>query len=259
MNHKSLVSVIMPAYNAAQFIAESIKSVQQQNYPHWELIVIDDASRDESTAIVREFMAGDDRIKLHVLPTNQGAGFARNIGIKAATGDFISFLDADDLWKPHKLEKQLELMAHENVEVCYASYELMDEEGKGLNTQIKALKELSFNKLRKANYIGNLTGIYNAQALGKIYCPLIRKRQDWGLWLLAMQKAGIAKGIQEPLASYRERKSSISRNKFEMLKYNYRVYKKVLKYSSLKSLFWMLLFLWEQLFIKQKQKVKLEQ
>ena len=258
MKKKPLVSVIMPAFNAADFIAESISSVQQQTYSSWELIVIDDASNDGTTEVVEEIRAADARIKLHELPTNQGAGFARNIGIKAATGDFICFLDADDLWKPLKLEREINIMEKENVKVCYSSYELMNEEGISLKKQVKALEKLTFNKLKRANYIGNLTGMYNARDLGKIYCPLIRKRQDWGLWLLAVKKAGVAKGIEEPLAIYRERKGSISHNKVEMLQYNYQVYRKVLKYSSLKSLFWMVLFLWEQLFIKQKQKVALK-
>lgn len=257
MDKKALVSVIMPAYNAAGFIAESIRSVQQQTFKDWELLVIDDASTDETSNVVEELKAEDPRIKLHILPTNQGAGFSRNIGIKAATGDYISFLDADDLWKPHKLETQLGVMTTENVQVCFSSYELINEQGKSLQKQIKALQFLSFEKLKKANYIGNLTGMYNASKLGKIYCPLIRKRQDWGLWLLAVEKAGFAKGIQEPLAVYRERENSISGNKIEMLQYNYRVYREVLEYSSLKSLFWMLLFLKEQLFIKQRQKVDL--
>lgn len=258
MNKKALVSVIMPAYNASGYIAESIRSVQQQSFEDWELLVIDDASKDGTSEIVEALRAKDSRIKLHVLPTNQGAGFSRNIGIKAATGDYISFLDADDLWKPHKIQTQLDLMKNENVQVCFSSYELIDEWGKSLQKQIKALQFLPFKKLKKANYIGNLTGMYNASELGKIFCPLIRKRQDWGLWLLAVEKAGFAKGIQEPLAVYRERENSISGNKIEMLQYNYRVYREVLEYSSVKSLFWMLLFLWEQLLIKQRQKVDLK-
>ncbi|NJW51997.1 glycosyltransferase family 2 protein [Salinimicrobium oceani] len=257
MKQASLVSVIMPAYNAASFIAESIRSVQGQTYNNWELLVIDDASTDNTSLIVQSFSKADDRIKLHTLPTNQGAGFARNIGIKAATGSFICFLDADDLWKPFKLETQIHLMQQEQVEVCYSSYELINEEGKRLNRQIKALRELSFSKLKKANYIGNLTGIYNAEKIGKIYCPLIRKRQDWGLWLLAVEKAGVAVGIEVPLAVYRERRNSISGNKFEMLKYNYRVYRKVLGYTPQKSLFWMVLFLWEQLSVKRRQRTAL--
>ena len=258
MINQALVSVIMPAHNAAGFIAESIRSVQQQTYFNWELLVIDDASRDGTSQIVEQLKAEDPRIKLHILPTNQGAGFSRNIGIKAATGKYISFLDADDLWKPHRLERQLRVMQQENVQVCFSSYELIDEEGNHLQKQIKALKFLPFKKLKKANYIGNLTGMYNASKLGKIYCPLIRKRQDWGLWLQAVEKAGFAKGIQEPLAVYRVRRNSISGNKMEMLQYNYLVYREVLEYSAPKSLFWMGLFLWEQLLVKPRQKVDLK-
>lgn len=258
MSNKSLVSVIMPAYNAAGFIAESIRSVQQQTHKDWELLVIDDASKDGTSDVVEGLRINDERIKLHMLPTNQGAGFARNIGIKAATGDYISFLDADDLWKPQKLEKQLRVMTQEKEKVCFSSYELMGEDGHSLGKQIKALEHLSFDKLKKANYIGNLTGIYSVKELDKIYCPLIRKRQDWGLWLLAIKEAGGARGIQEPLAKYRERRGSISGNKVEMLQYNYRVYRKVLGYPVLKSLFWMVLFLWEQLFVKPRQKVALD-
>lgn len=258
MNNNALVSIVMPAYNAAAFISESIRSVLDQTYENWELLVIDDASQDETLDIVKEFIQTDSRIRLHPLPANQGAGFARNIGIKASEGAFICFLDADDLWEPEKLQVQLDFMEQHNAQVCYASYRLIDEEGRSLGKMIKALEILPFSKLLKANYVGNLTGIYNVEKLGKIYCPLIRKRQDWGLWLLAVKKAGKAKGIEQPLARYRVRKHSISGNKWEMLGYNYKIYRKVLKFSSLKSGFWMVLFLWEQFFVKSRQKVALK-
>lgn len=258
MQKTSLVSVVMPAHDAEAYISESIRSVQQQTHQNWELLVIDDASRDNTVKVVEKFQAGDDRIKLYPLPANQGAGFARNIGIKASEGNFIAFLDADDLWKPEKLETQLDFMERNQVKVCYSSYDLIDEEGSSLGKKVNALEELPFSKLLKANYIGNLTGMYNASALGKIYCPLIRKRQDWGLWLLAVQKAGGAAGITKALASYRERRNSISQNKWEMLGYNYQVYHKVMGFPAVKSGFWMLLFLWEHFLVKSRQKVSLE-
>ena len=257
MKSSPLVSVVMPAYDAAGFISESISSVINQTYENWELLVIDDASGDDTPALVERLMEEDERIRLHSLPANQGAGFARNIGIKASEGEFIAFLDADDLWKPQKLQKQLSFMEKEAAAVCYSSYELIDEKGQSLNRMIKAKKFLSFQKLLRANYVGNLTGIYNAKKLGKIYCPLIRKRQDWGLWLLALQKAGGAKGISEPLAAYRVRKNSISGNKWEMLQYNYKVYRKVLGFSAFKSSFWILQFLLEQFLVKSRQNVSL--
>lgn len=258
MTEHPLVSVVMPAHNAAGFISESISSIQKQTYENWELLVIDDASHDNTSQLVEEFMAGDQRIKLHSLPANQGAGFARNIGIKASKGAYISFLDADDLWLPQKLQIQLQFMEDQKVEVCYTSYELIDEKGRSKGEKIEALENLPFNKLLKANYIGNLTGIYDAERLGKIYCPLIRKRQDWGLWLLAVKKAGTAKGIKEPLAQYRLRKHSISGNKWEMLGYNFKVYREVLKLSAVKSSYRMILFLFEQLFVKSRQRMALK-
>ena len=258
MTNDSLVSIIMPAYNAEEFISESILSVRKQSHQNWELLVIDDASYDQTAEIVNALEAEDERIKLHKLPANQGAGFARNIGIKASKGNFIAFLDADDLWEEQKLEVQLRVMTGENAKVCFSTYDLINEEGRPLSKKVKALKKLTFQRLLKANYIGNLTGIYNAEALGKIYCPLIRKRQDWGLWLLALQKAGAATGIQESLAQYRVRKGSISANKFEMMKYNYLVYREILGFSAAKSAFYMAGFLWEQFLVKNKRTIPSE-
>lgn len=258
MKNSPLISVVMPAYNAEEFIAESIASVQAQNYENWELLIIDDHSTDNTAFISADWQKRDSRIKLIRLTTNQGAGFVRNIGIKAAEGEYISFLDADDIWKPHKLQAQVEFMIKNKISVSYSSYELMDEQGNSLNRMVLAIKELSFTKMLKANYIGNLTGMYHVKNLGKMYCPPIRKRQDWAMWLNAVRKAGIAKGIQEPLAIYRIRKHSISGNKWELLSYNYQVYREVLGFSAVKSGIFFIKFLWEQFLVKPKQTLVLK-
>lgn len=250
MNNSPLVSIVMPAFNAADFIAESINSVQNQTYDNWELLIIDDGSTDETATVVDQFQMLDSRIRNIPLPVNQGAGFARNIGIKASEGEFISFLDADDLWKSHKLKTQLDFMLMNKILVSYSSYELIDEQGKRKHKMVKALDGLSTEKLLRANYIGNLTGMYRAGKMGKIYCPPIRKRQDWAMWINAVRKAGKAKGIQEVLAFYRVREDSISGNKWEMLGYNFTVFRKVLGYSFIKSSLSFILFLFEQFFIK---------
>lgn len=257
MTNFPLVSVIMPAYNSAEFIEASVKSVLDQNYTNWELLVVDDASTDDTPNILQKFSEREKRIRLIRNESNQGPGISRNKGIKAAQGDFIAFLDADDLWKPEKLEKQLKFMQENQVEVCYSSYERIDENGERRKEVIQALPFLKYEKLLKSNYVGNLTGIYNCRRLGKIYGPQIRKRQDWGLWLNAVKKADTARSIKEPLAFYRLRKSSISGNKLEMLRYNFNIYNKVLGFSFLKSLKWLLIFLREHFFIKRKQLKKL--
>jgi teichuronic acid biosynthesis glycosyltransferase TuaG len=253
MKTSPLVSVVTPVYNAALFLEETIQSVLNQTYPHWELILVDDFSTDASFEIANTYCLKDSRIKCFQLSENQGAGIARNLGIKEATGTFIAFLDADDLWFPEKLQKQLDFMIKNNCNICYSSYQLMNEDGSLQPKLIEALPQLTFKKLLKSNYIGNLTGIYNAAALGKIYAPIIRKRQDWALWLNAIKIEKKAMGIKESLAYYRVRKESISKNKPGLLKYNYAVYNKVLGFSSLKSYYLMTVFLWEHFFVKSRQ------
>lgn len=253
MTSSPLVSVVTPVYNSALFLEKTILSVINQTYPHWELILVDDCSTDASFEIAKAYSEKDSRIKPFQLKQNQGAGVSRNFGIKEALGSYIAFLDADDLWTPEKLQKQLDFMTKNNCTICYSSYQLMNEDGSLQPKIIEALPKLTFKKLLKSNYIGNLTGIYNAAALGKIYAPVIRKRQDWALWLSALKLENKAMGIQEPLAFYRVRKNSISKNKTSLLKYNFAVYNKVLGYNTLKSIFMMSAFLWEHFFVKSNQ------
>ena len=253
MINNGLVSVIMPAYNAETFIADSIRSVINQTYQHWELLIIDDHSTDATRKIIRKFYEEDSRIRLLENSSNFGTHHTRNKGIKAAQGEFIAFLDADDLWKPEKLAKQLKKLSSKNLSACFSSYDLISEDGQNLHKKVQALPVLHYEKLLKANYVGNLTGIYNAKVLGKIYCPEIAKRQDWALWLEVIRQGGPMDGIQESLAFYRNRKDSISTNKLEMLRYNFKVYHEVLGYDLFSSLWKMLIFLNEQFFVKSKQ------
>lgn len=254
---KPLVSVIMPAFNAAGFIEAAVNSVISQSYSSWELFIIDDASSDKTLSIIKTLSKADPRITILRNKENCGADVSRNKGIKAAQGDYMAFLDADDLWKPGKLEIQLEIMQQQAVAVCFSSYEQIDEQGNPRHVIIEALPVLNYKKLLKSNYLGNLTGIYDVRKIGKIYAPNIRKRQDWALWLRAIKKGGPAIGVQQPLAEYRIRKDSISRNKFKMIGYNFSIYHKVLKFSFLKSSWWLLIFLKEHFFVKSKQKKRL--
>ncbi|PIY11631.1 MAG: glycosyl transferase [Flavobacteriaceae bacterium CG_4_10_14_3_um_filter_33_47] len=256
MNTVTTVSIITPMYNSENFISETIHSVLNQTFSDWELILIDDKSIDSTLEIVAPMIEKHSNIKLFKNQTNQGAAISRNIGITEANGKFIAFLDADDVWNPEKLERQITFMKAKNCDVSFSSYQLINEQGNPLNKTIKALPQLSYQKLLKSNYIGNLTGIYHAEALGKITTPNLRKRQDWLLWLSAIKTSGKqALGIQESLAYYRVRKQALSSNKINLLKHNYLVYKNGLGFSTLKSVFYMLVFLYEHFFIKSKQTV----
>lgn len=252
-----LVSVITPTYNAELFISATIDSVRAQTYSNWELVIVDDASKDTTVDILKKYAAADDRIKFFVLETNSGAAIARNTAIENASGNYIAFLDADDLWMPEKLSKQITFMQEKDIQVCFSSYELMDEAGESLGKMVKALPKVDFSKMLKSNYVGNLTGIYNAETLGKVYMPNIRKRQDWALWLTLIKKVGSAYSIEEPLAKYRLRENSISSNKLNLLKYNYTIYRKALKFGAFKSSLYLIRFLIEHFFIKPQQTVQL--
>lgn len=248
-----MVSVIMPAYNSAEFIGEAITSVLEQTYNHWELLIVDDASVDHTHNIAREFEKKDARIRLSSNKLNYGAGAARNKGIEAARGSFIAFLDADDLWLPEKLETQVNFLLENELEMTFSSYYLISEDGEDLNKFVEALPVLTYQKLLKSNYVGNLTGIYNVERTGKVYAPLLRKRQDWGLWLNLLSRTGETKSINLPLAKYRIRKNSLSQNKAALIKYNFRIYREFLGFSYLKSCRYMSMFLWEHFNVKNRQ------
>lgn len=248
-----LVSIITPLYNAAAYISETIQSIQNQTYSNWEHIIVDDASTDNSVGIATEFAVADPRIHMESLAENKGAAYSRNRATVLAKGDFIAFLDADDLWHPEKLEQQLRFMSEHNCAVSYTSYLQIDESGNTLNKRILALPVLDYKRQILNNYVGNLTGMYNVRKLGKIEAPAIRKRQDWAVWLEAIKRSGApAKGLQQDLAYYRVTAHSMSSNKWKLVAYNYLFYKEYLGFSSLRSLLYLGRFFVEYFFIRPR-------
>ena len=223
----SLVSIITPNFNSEAFISQTILSVLNQTYKNWEMLIVDDLSTDKSIEIIKTFIDKDSRIKLHLLKENSGAAIARNKAISLANGDYIAFLDSDDLWLPKKLEHQLNFMFHNRYALTYTSYEIINENGVLINKTINCKSKLDYNRMLYSNEIGCLTAIYDKNLLGKIYMPEIRKRQDYGLWLNILKSEKFAYGLSETLAQYRDRSKSISNNKIEMLKWNWNLYKNV--------------------------------
>lgn len=247
-----LVSIITPTYNAEKFVAQTIESVLRQTHQNWELILVDDCSSDTTFDILQVFANQDSRIKIFQLERNSGPGVARNFAIQQAQGNYIAFLDADDLWKPQKLAKQLQFMEEENLPMTFSFYEQMDEEGNSLHKQITAPLEVSYNQLFYCNWIGNLTGIYSVDFFGKIPISSIKKRQDWILWLTLVQKIKTVKPVPESLAFYRVRKDSVSSSKVKLIQYNYAIYRDFHENHPLKAAFNTVLFLVHQLLIKPR-------
>lgn len=229
-----LVSIITPSYNSAEFIADTIDSILAQTYTNWELLVTDDCSTDDSQAIVRRYAERDGRIRLFSLEKNSGAAVARNRSIREARGRFIAFCDSDDRWYPEKLERQLRFMREKDCALSYTSYMVCDERDRTLGIVV-CTHRVSFASLKRDDGIGCLTAVYDTEKVGKVYLPDLRKRQDWGLWLCIMSRCRVAYGMKEPLAYYRIRSDSISRNKMSLVRFNISVYETVLQYSRIRA------------------------
>ena len=234
---ESLVSIITPTYNCGCFIAETIESVLKQTYKNWELLIVDDCSTDNTSQIVKYYVEKDSRIKYFKLTENMGAAITRNIAMEYAQGEFIAFLDSDDLWDERKLELQIKFMNENSYNFTCTQYEQIDESGKCLNNVIKTKKKTNYNGVLLTCPIGNSTVIYNAKILGKFEVPDIRKRNDDALWLQILKKEKYIYGLDTTLMKYRIRENSISSNKISLIKYHWILYREIEHLSIIRSAF----------------------
>ncbi|MEN7550923.1 glycosyltransferase family 2 protein [Rapidithrix thailandica] len=222
--YPELVSIITPVYNTSPYLSATVESVIRQTYAHWEMIIIDDGSEDQSAAIAHHYSKQDERIRVVSLGKNYGAGVARNAGIKEAKGRYIAFIDSDDIWLPAKLEKQLRFMRDTQAELVHTAYNLIAENGSSLCKHYCPPSKVTYQDMLKTDYIGCSTAIYDTQRIGKVYMPEIRKRQDYGLWLRMMQDIKYAYGLPEQLVLYRIRKGSLSHNKWRLVQVQWDFY-----------------------------------
>lgn len=242
---KALVSVIMPTFNASRFLADSIESILGQTYEELELLITDDGSTDALTLqILKDFSQKDSRVKVEYLQGNSGSPYARNQSIQRAKGRYIAFCDSDDRWMPEKLERQIRFMTEKDCALCYSSYIVCDDNDEETGIFI-APERITFNMMKHDDKIGCLTAIYDAEKMGqKYYLPLMRKRNDWGLFLAILRDCRVSYGISEPLAWYRQRANSLSSNKLSLVAYNIQTYVAVLGYPRWKAvLYFFFIFL----------------
>jgi teichuronic acid biosynthesis glycosyltransferase TuaG len=234
---KGLVSVITPTYNCAEFIGKTIESVRSQTYEYWEMIIVDDCSTDNTEMVVKNFTAMDKRIKYFRLASNSGAAVARTTAMKIASGEYMAFIDSDDIWYENKLEKQIRFMKRNNVFFTCTSYEQIDESGKLLNKVIKSIPRTSYNRLLLDCPVGNSSVMYNVEKMGKFCVPNILKRNDDALWLQMLKKEKYIYGIKDVLMKYRIRQNSISSNKLKVIKYHWILYREIEGLGIIRSLF----------------------
>lgn len=219
------VSVVTPAYNASEYIESTIESVREQTYPDWEMIVVDDGSQDDTKSRVAGTAAKDDRIKLIECNKNEGPGPARNRAMIQAGGKYVAFLDADDLWHPEKLERQLDFMAQSGAYFSYTAYQMLSNQNHQIQSIVPARARTSYADLLKNTNIGCLTVMIDMQKVDDLRMPNIPVRQPLVLWLKLLRTYGPANGLNEILASYRVREGSISRNKRRAALGVWRVYR----------------------------------
>lgn len=232
---KDLVSIITPTYNCAKFIGATIESVLNQTYQNFEMIIVDDASKDNTEEVVKSFK--DKRIKYIRLSKNSGPAVARNRAMEEARGKYMAFLDSDDLWKREKLEKQINFIKKNKYKIICSDYEQIDEEGNKLNKIIPCKKKVNYNGILLSCPVGNSTVFYDVSKLGKFKVPNIRKRNDDALWLQILKKEEYMYGQKEVLMEYRIRQNSVSSNKLSLIKYHWQLYREIEHLSVIRSVF----------------------
>jgi len=237
-----LVSVIMPMHNSSCFLREAIESVQAQTYTNWELLIIDDASTDNSVEIAQEYADKDARIRvLHNTNHIKMPSAPRNTGVVAAKGRYIAFLDSDDVWFPQKLEQQLPLFGDDLTAIVYANYEKMDEKSNRANRVVTAPSQSTYKSLLQGNVIGNLTAIYDTKLVGKINIQDIH-HEDYVMWLSILKKGYIAQNTDTTLAAYRVSSQSVSSNKLKVTSWQWNIYRNVEHLSLLQSAYYFVFY-----------------
>lgn len=254
-----VVSIVMPAYNAESTIRDSIDSVFRQSYPHWELIVVDDGSTDNTPGIVFEYLA-DSRVKILNTTGRCGPAGARNTALKIASGKFVAFLDSDDMWADEKLFRQIMFMNEHDCKFSFTAYRKIDTDGAVGASVISVPPRVSYYDLLKTNTIGCLTVMFDRHHYGDVLMPEMGRREDYrlwlnilksksvvhedyGLWLKMLRKptqadqAPFAMGLNVPLAFYRCGQASLSSNKLNAALSQWFIYRQVEKLPLLVSVF----------------------
>lgn len=231
-----LVTIITPCYNSADFIIPTINSVLEQTYPNWELIVIDDCSKDNTCQIIEEFAKQQNNISLIKLEKNGGVANARNIGLEQAKGKYIAFLDSDDIWMKDKLTKQVTYMEEKGLPMTFCAYNRINEEGDVISRKIQAPFSVNYRQLLSHNVIIFSTSLALRSVIG---ATRFKKagHEDWIFWLDIFKKPFNGYGINEPLVLYRIRKGSVSANKLKVIGFTWKILREHEKLGLLQSMY----------------------
>jgi len=240
---KNLVSIVIPLYNCENFIKATIKSVQDQSYTNWEMIIIDDVSTDNSYKVAYEESKKDPRIKVLKNEKNSGVSDTRNVGIKEAKGKYLVFLDSDDLFMPGKLEKQVKFMEENDIALSQTDYEKINEDG-SFRGIVKVPKLFTYEDSLKGNVMKLFNTMINIEKVGKKYFKTYKLSEDHIYWLGILKEIDGCHGINEPLGKYMVRSNSRSSNKLDAVRFQWTIIHKVEKVNFFKSIYYFVNYLW---------------
>lgn len=234
----SRVSVITPAYNAASFLGQTIESVQNQTYSDWEMIIVDDCSTDGTFDIAQKTAQSDARIKVLKNRENSGVAVSRNNAIDAASGEYIAFLDSDDLWLPRKLEEQVAFMDAGGYALTYTDYQKFDSKTGNKGKVVRAPSCMTAKRIYGDTSIGCLTVMVNRRLVGNFHMPKIEHTEDNATWQEILSRGFTAYGLGQVLALYREGTASMTSSKKNAAKKQWRTYREYYKFSVPRSIYY---------------------
>lgn len=235
-----LVSVVMPAYNSEAYIESAIRSVQKQTVEDWELLVLEDGSKDSTPEIVAKLAAEDPRIRLLPNEQNMGPARTRNRGMDLCTGQYIAFLDSDDIWYPDKLEKQLALAEQYNADIIYCSYAIVDAQGNLRSADFIVPPQADLKYMLVKSVFSCSTAMLRRSSVGEIRFPVDFYHEDYAFWLDLLQHGLVARGATEVLAAYRVSENSRASNKLASAVRRWHIYRKFLHYSFFRSAWYLM-------------------
>lgn len=229
-----LVSVIMPAYNAEAFVEEAVRSVIAQTLEDWELIVIDDCSKDRTYDIVCSLAQSDRRIRVLRNHQNSGVANTRNRGLDLARGKYVALLDSDDYWKTEMLRKMVERAEETRADIIYCGYTIVDEAGRKICDDFRVPDETNLEQSQIRCAITCTTVLLGRRVVDGYRFPTNMYHEDIALWFQLLRDGCTARGVDEVLAAYRQRQDSRAGNKLKSAWRRWAIYRKFLEYPTLK-------------------------
>ena len=226
MDNKPLVSVVIPAYNAEKLVGITLDSVINQTYKNLEIICVNDCSKDDTLSVLNDYAKKDNRIKVLTNEKNSGVATTRNNALKVATGEYIAFVDADDVWDLTKIEKQINFMQENNYKLTYTSVQFIDMDGGYTGKKFIVPQSVSYKQLLKQNVITLSSAVVSKDVMENRDFHDDHLHEDFIMWLEILKNdIDKAYGLTEVLVDYRLTAGSKSRNKWKSLKMTYKTYK----------------------------------